>query len=145
MTAPPYSPGDPTEAGIFNASNWAEDIALVRNQGLEIDDDMEPDPENVSSVYTPAYYMLFERQIWGWGGIDSRAVVAQNQNYYSFKTFWSPQSLYYLDIFLHCTPLKWLIIVLLPSTSRAVKEAYINLLTLGDLLSYLDSCTLMST
>ena len=40
-TAPPYAPGDPIEAGVFNASNWAEYIALVRNQDLEVDNDME--------------------------------------------------------------------------------------------------------
>ena len=39
--APPSVPGDPIEAGVFNASNWAEDIVLVRNRGLEVDDDMD--------------------------------------------------------------------------------------------------------
>ena len=31
-SAPPYAPEDPIEAGVFNASNWTEDIALVRNR-----------------------------------------------------------------------------------------------------------------
>ena len=37
-TSPPSAPGDPIEAGVFNTSNWSEDIALVRNQGLDVDD-----------------------------------------------------------------------------------------------------------
>ena len=36
-TAPPSAPGDPIESGVFNASNRAEDISLVRNQALGVD------------------------------------------------------------------------------------------------------------
>ena len=53
-TAPPPASGNPIEAGVFNAPNWEEDISLVRNQGLEVDNDMEPDPNNVTLIYTPA-------------------------------------------------------------------------------------------
>ena len=59
MTAPPSSPGDPIEAGIFNASNQAKYIYLVMNQGLEVDSAMEPAPENVPSVDTPVADTLF--------------------------------------------------------------------------------------
>ena len=58
-TASPSAPGDPIEDGVFNASNWSEYIALVRNQGMEVDDDMEPSPDNVPSVDTPADDTLF--------------------------------------------------------------------------------------
>ena len=51
---------DPIEAGVFNASNWAEEIALVRNQGLEVDDDMRRAPENVPLFEIPAADTLFE-------------------------------------------------------------------------------------
>ena len=136
MTTLPSSLGDPIEDGVFNASNWAEDIAFVRNEGLEVDDYMEPSPKNFPSVDTPAADTLFEGQTWGWDGIDHRDVVAHNQKEPSFKNGWIPQSLSYIDIFLHCLHLKWFRIVLLPSTSRAMKEADIAPLILGDLLSY---------
>ena len=55
-TASPSAPGDPIEAGVFNTSNRAEDISLVRNQGLEVDDDMELAPGNVP---------LDETHVWG--------------------------------------------------------------------------------
>ena len=113
-TAPPSSPGEPIESGVFNDSNWSEYIALVRNQGREVDDDMEPAPKNVRLVDTNADNTLFEGQTWGWYGIDCRAVVAQNQNEHSFKNGWTPQSLSYINIFLHYILLRLLIIILIP-------------------------------
>ena len=38
--APTSAPGESIEAVIFNASNQTEHIALVTNQGLEVDDDI---------------------------------------------------------------------------------------------------------
>ena len=113
-TAPPSSPGDPIEAGVFNVANWAEDISLVRNQRLGVDDDMEPSPDNVPLVHTPASDTLFEVQTWGWDGIYIQAVLTQNQNEPSFRNGWIPQILSYTNIFLNFLPLKWLIIFLLP-------------------------------
>ena len=52
---------------------------------MEVDDDMEPSPENVPSVDTPAADTLFEGHTWGWDGIDLHDVVSQNQNEPSFK------------------------------------------------------------
>ena len=98
---------------------------------------MEPTPKNFPSVDTHSADTLFEGHTWEWGGIGCRAVVAQNQIECSFKNGWIPQSLTNIDIFLHCLPLKWLIIILLPSTSRNMKEADIAPLTLVDLLHYL--------
>ena len=40
----PSDPGHSIEASVFNASNGVEDIALVSNQGMYVDDDMEPSP-----------------------------------------------------------------------------------------------------
>ena len=59
-TTPPSAPGDPIEAGVFNAYNWAEDIACVMNQGLEVNDDMEPLPKNIPLVDTSDADTLFE-------------------------------------------------------------------------------------
>ena len=43
-TTSPSAPGNPIEAGISNDSNGAEDIALVRNQGMKVNNDIEPSP-----------------------------------------------------------------------------------------------------
>ena len=62
---------------VFNAQNRAEDIALVRNMGFEVDDDNEPAPENVpADDATPVNGgALLEGQQWGWDGIDRRAIL----------------------------------------------------------------------
>ena len=50
---PPLPDGDadhipiPIENEIFNLRGTAEDIAMVRNQGFDVDDDNEPVPKNV--------------------------------------------------------------------------------------------------
>ena len=106
---------------------------------------METAPDNVTLVDTSAADTLSEGQTWEWDGIYRYAVVAQNHNDPSFKNGWSPQSLSYIDIFLHCLYLKWFIIVFLQSKSRAMKDAGMALLTLGDLLHYLGLWILMST
>jgi hypothetical protein len=38
---------------VFNAQNRAEDIALVRNMGFEVNDDNKPTPENVPAGDAP--------------------------------------------------------------------------------------------
>ena len=114
-------PGEPIEAGIFNAYNRLEEITLVRNQGMEVDDDMEPVPENVPLAENPYSETQFEVHKWGWDGINRRDVVAQNQHEPSFKNGRTPQSLSYINILLHWPPLKRLRIVLLPPKYRAMK------------------------
>ena len=142
-TAPPSAPGNLIEAVVSNTSNWAEDIDLVRNKGLEVDDGTGAAPDNVPLVETNAADTLFERHKWGWDGIDCRAMVAQNQNEPSFKNGRIPQSFSYIDIFLHYLPFKWFRIVFLQSMPRAMKEADITPLTLVDLLRYLGLWLLM--
>ena len=91
-------------------------------------------PDKFPLVEPPTDDKLFEGHTRGWDGIDCCAVVAHNQNNTPFKNGWNPQILSYIKIFLHFLPLKWLIIVLLPSTSRAMKEVDIDPLPYGYLL-----------
>ena len=53
---------------VFNAQNQAEDIALVRDMGFEVDDENEPPPENIPAVNAPPVNggSLLEGQEWGW-------------------------------------------------------------------------------
>ena len=64
-TASPSAPWDPIKTVIFNAYSWSEDIALVRNQLLDFDDDMESSPNNFPLFHTPAADTLFEGKKWG--------------------------------------------------------------------------------
>ena len=46
---------EPIADFVFNAQNRAEDIALVRAMGFEVDDDNEPAPENVPVNDAPLF------------------------------------------------------------------------------------------
>ena len=64
---------------IYFAQNRAEDIARVRNEGFEVDDDNDPAPENIPDpAEGPPVVIeagLYEGQTWGWDGIDCRHTV----------------------------------------------------------------------
>ncbi len=100
---------------IFRAGNRAEDIALVRGQGFEVDDDNDPAPENVPTVLddTPVVNDLYEGQDWGWDGIDWRVVAGGNYNEPSFPNNWVPQGKPYLGLFVYFFPMVWFTTVLL--------------------------------
>ena len=92
---------------FFNAHNQAEDIALVRDMGFEVDDDNEPAPENVPAVDAPFVNggSLMEGQEWGWDGIDRHAMLQGSMyNGPTFTNDWSPNSNSFIEIFLHCFP-----------------------------------------
>ena len=74
----PNEVNEPIADFIFNAQNRAEDIALVRAMGFEVDDDNEPAPENIPVADAPLFRLgggLHEGQEWGWDGIDQRATL----------------------------------------------------------------------
>jgi len=55
---------------IFRSGNRAEDIANVRGQGFEVDDDNDPAPENVpdaTDAAPAAHDNLYEGQSMGLG------------------------------------------------------------------------------
>ena len=43
----PNEQNEPIADFVFNAQNWAEDIALIRAMGFKVNDDNEPAPENI--------------------------------------------------------------------------------------------------
>lgn len=68
--------GDETEeidAVVFSAGSRAEDIAMVRAMGLDVDDDNVPAPENIPQNATDATGEEGNVELgWGWSGIDHR-------------------------------------------------------------------------
>lgn len=134
---------------IFHSSgSRAEDIAMVRNQGFDVDDDDEPVPENIPppDAPLPVDNGLYEGQTWGWDGIDRRA---NNGGYEepSFANSWSPAGKRYIDLFLHALPFQWIQDVLLPTTANIMQSESPNCieLSLGEFLRYLGIRLLMFT
>ncbi len=63
------------DESIFHSGNCAKDIALVYAQGLEVDDDNEPAPENVpeeTGVCDRSGLVGAHGQKWGQDGIDEQ-------------------------------------------------------------------------
>jgi hypothetical protein len=61
---------------VFFARKNAKDIARVRAEGFEVNDDNDPAPENVPQGDAPPFMDagLYEGQTWGWNGIDCRVM-----------------------------------------------------------------------
>jgi hypothetical protein len=139
----------PIDDAIFNLRGTAEDIAMVRNQGFDVDDDNEPVPENVPTDDGPTVddnNGLYEDQTWGWDGIDRRA---NNGGYEepSFTNGWTPINKSFLDLFLHAVPYTWLTTVMMSKTMETMRRVSpnCNVLRLGEFLRYLGIRLLMST
>ena len=63
---------------MFHADNCAEDIVLVRNQGLNVDWDNEPAPENIP-VQTGVEANQPNEQEQQWGGEQANVTEQQQQ------------------------------------------------------------------
>ena len=81
----------PTEidGAVFCAGNRNEDIEFVRNQGLVVDDDNEPTPENIPQEQV-TFSRLFDGQSWGYNGFDRRATSVLVNQEPSFQGGWNP-------------------------------------------------------
>ena len=108
---------------FFNAQNQAEDIALVRNMGFEVNNDKEPAPENVPAGNAPPVNggALLEGQEWGWDGIDRRAMLQGSMyNGSTFTNEWSPNGKSFSEIFLHCFPCFFLEVTIVEATNNVL-------------------------
>ena len=140
----PIEQNEPIADFIFNTQNRAEDIALVRAMGFEVDDDNEPALENIPAPDAPQVG-LREGQDWGWDGFDQRASLGGAMyNNPSFADGWTPQRKTFLDIFLHLFPLEFFTNVIVEATSNALFSADSARTSLGEMLRYLGMWMLMS-
>ena len=120
---------------VFTASNCAEDIALLRNQGYDVDDDNEPAPENVpdATALPPLDNAgLFEGQRWGVDHHVDPIELHGSKRTPHFNEF-DPSRSVSLSIFLKLFPWKWLRIVVISQTNKNLDQE----LSWGELLRYL--------
>jgi hypothetical protein len=133
---------------IFATQNCAEDIARVRAEGFEVDNDNDPAPENVPGFFDVPLVVnggLFEEQSWGWDGIDRRQTAGGGYDEPSFPHGFTLIGKTYLQLFMHFFPMAWFSAVLLPQTSAGVVDTGTTPVTFGELLQFLGICLLMST
>ena len=134
---------------IFQSRERVEDIARVREEGFEVDDDNDPAPENIPVGAPPAVSTdgLYQGQSWGWDGIDKRHQVGGGFEEPSFADGWQTQNKTYLEFFLHLLPLAWLQNVLLVKTNKEMCHQKDNTcpLQFGELLQFIGMRLLMAT
>jgi hypothetical protein len=131
---------------VFNAQNWAEDIALIWDMGFMVDDNNEPAPKNVPAGGTPPVNgeALLEGQKWGWDSIDRQAILEGSMyNGPTFANEWSPNGKPFIDIFLHFLPCNFLEVTIIKATSIALLTANAVRTTLGELFHYIGMMLLM--
>lgn len=141
-------PEQEIDPSILRAGDNVEDIARVRAEGFEVDDDNEALPENRPALDAPPIEVspdgLLRGQTWGWDGIDERA----NKGGYekpSFENGWTPRGKTYCEIFLKFLPFAWHESVLRPKTSDELEKCNGHPLTIGELLRYIGIRLLMAT
>ena len=144
-TAPTLPPAEAThniiDDDIYFAQNRAEDIARVRNEGFEVDDDNDPAPENIPAPAEAPPVVneggLYEGQTWGWDGIDHRQMAGGGYDEPSFTQDFTPIGKTYLQLFMHFFLMTWFSAVLLPETNAGVVNTGTTPVTFGELLRFL--------
>jgi hypothetical protein len=143
----PVAGNEAIDGDVFFAQNNAEDIAQIRAEGFEVNDDNDPAPENIPQGNEPVKIdgNLYEGQTWGWNGVDRRVTEGGNYDGSSFTNGWMPTGKTRLDVFLHLFPVAWLTNVVLAMTSSACLANNSKALTWGELLRYLRLRLLMAS
>ena len=91
------------EGTISHAGNTAEGIAIVQNQGLMIDDNNEPAPENVSIL---GLVEVDNAGTWSWDGTCNRKLTGAVNHHPSISTLHGliPETASYVTVFLLFCP-----------------------------------------
>jgi hypothetical protein len=128
-------------------SGQASDIALARSQGIDVDDDNDPAPENIPPNGVEVDTMTNKHgQVWGWGGTCHR----KTQNHVDvcpqikdltkadLRTFTK------LDMFLLFFPYEYLEDVIVKETSKALVDQAHQPMTYGEFIRFLGCILFMS-
>ena len=83
------NPEQEIDPSIFRATDNFEDIARVRAEGFEVDDDNEALPENRPALDAPPIEVsddgLLRGQEWGWDGLDQRVLNGTSRRSFSTR------------------------------------------------------------
>ena len=133
------------DIALRSLSNRAEDIALIRAQGLDVDDDNEPAPENIPDATTTTNKQangLYEGQEFGWDGVDHRAKDGHINLPAKMRGMPEPEYASYVQMFLLFFPRALIEDIVLAETNKA----HPNLkLSWGELLRFLGIILFMAT
>ncbi len=112
------------DSAVFWAGNWNKDIEFVHNQGLQINDDNDPAPQN-----TPQDHISFA---WGCNDIDWRATLDPIDQDPNFQGWWKPAKKMLIDNFKKMTPYKFYLEVVIEQILSALVKQCLPPLTDGE-------------
>lgn len=139
---------------VFHAQNRSEDIALVRSQGLMVDDDNDPAPENVPSNNERTQKKDGKSQTevekngqqWGWSGLDNRRIAGNDIDVKpSLPMLFGMEilNLTYAELFMKFLGEEYIENVLLPRTEANMDSPW--KVTMGEFQRYLGLWLLIAT
>lgn len=110
----------------------AEDIVLIRNQGLDADDNNTPAPKNMPTANTPILENdgLFPGQQWGRDGVDPHHINDIHDQVPKFAN-WLPIKKTYFERFTKLFPANYFNDVFLAKTNKAMRDLKIQPMTKG--------------
>ena len=141
---PEVEDGQELQPSIFRATGVAEDIAMVRAQGLDVDDDNEPAPENVPTGETTRTRQangIYEGQQFGWDGVDHRARAGHHDLPATMLGMPDVNFVSHIQMFLLFFP-RVLIDLVITESNKAHSELH---LTFGEFLRFLGLKLFMAT
>jgi hypothetical protein len=152
--APSFSVDDlckPIDVSLLDmggkGSSRSEDIALARSQGLDVDDDNEPAPENIPAEgVTIDSTANIHGQEWGWNGTCHRKSAHHTDVSPQIKDYTKNhlRTLSKLEMFLLFFPVDYLENVIVKETSNILVGQAHSPLSLGEFLRFLGCIFFMS-
>ncbi len=115
-------------------------------QGLQVDVDNEPAPEDIlCRGDLPLMTNLHSGQMWEWDAIDQRQVIIQTKNDTSFEGNWNPIGEFYSSIFLKLFPSWWLFHCCIYENLEAIVKNGGYPIIKGEFKTYIGLWLLMAT
>jgi hypothetical protein len=145
--APTFSADDlckPIDTSLLDiggsGSTRSEDIALAQSQGLDVDDDNEPAPENIPPAGAPIDSTSnLHGQTWGWGGTCHRKSAHHTDVSPQIKDYTKnhlSRTLSKLEMFLLFFPVDYLENVIVIETSQTLVEQAHSPLPVGEFVRF---------
>ena len=139
--------GEAIHESVFQSGGHAEDIALVRAQGLDIDDDNMPAPENIPVEVVPNDTLRIvdpehTEEGWGWSGIDHRKQlnISNVRAAISGVSNELLENISFVGMFFILFP-KSMIKIIIAETNKKMEEP----MDMGEFLRWIGVCLLLST
>ena len=137
--------GEALSEVVFQSSGQAEDVALIRSLGLDVDDDNMPAPENIPEQASTTGRRNDSSNVeegWGWNGIDHRKQINISNVRASIAGVSSDvvENMSFVGMFFILFP-KSMVKIIIEETNKRLDEP----MNMGEFIRWIGVCLLLST